>query len=365
VKLRSLFLVLIVGFFCLPFVSRGQEDDQSFEQMARSGDVKAQTVVGLRSTNLVQSFAWLSLAARNGNETATRFLPIVQSKMYQKQIEEEGYPLAGKLYREIYEENRTAARQKAEREIEINQTTMVQKARQEKLIIDVGFNVPDSAVVAALNGDAIAQDTVAGWSSDWVHQYAWYSLAAAQGNEHAAKFRAQVLRSLSPQIEKGEQLIRKLEIEIKQNQTAAMQKAEQKKAAALQKAEQEKKVERALAESVGVIEKQEQAAALQREEQAAIEQQKEKKIAQGGLVTMILAVCAVLYALYLARHWLKLYWGIMVVALIILLVIIGNCTKEKAPPLSEQERYELGAKRIRELEQKFGKEYADEYIRKH
>ena len=137
-------------------------------------------------------------------------------------------------------------------------------------------------------------------------------------------------------------------------------------------AEQEKEAARALDERVKEAERQEKAAALQREEQAAIQQQqlelqqqKERKAAQGLLVIKIFAVCAVFYALYLGRHWLKQNWLLAVIALIILLAIISSCIKEEEPQLSEQEMYERGVRRTSELYQKFGKEYVDEYIRKH
>jgi hypothetical protein len=259
-------------------VTREQEDVQPFVQAALDGDEEAQIVVGYNCADLTQSYAWLWVVSHGTNEaskTAAKALSI-RNERYQGHIKE-GEQLAEKLYKERQEieQNRTAARQKAKQEIEQNQTLMVQKARQEKFIIGVGFTVPDSAVVAALNGNANAQDIVAGWSSDWVHQYAWYSLAAAQGNEHAARFRAQVLRSLSPQIEKGEQLILKLEQEIKQNQAVAMQRAEQDKAQeeahALQKAEQKKKIELAFAEIASEVEKefdrQEKGKALAREKE--------------------------------------------------------------------------------------------------
>lgn len=346
-KLRSLFLVLIIGFFCRPFVGCGQEDVRSFERMALSGDVKAQTVMGLRCTDLVKSYAWLSVASMRGEKSAFEIRSIVQKNMHQQidmslQIKKGECPSPSLLLRsnEMYQKQINEGEQlakKLDQEIRGNQIAVLQKARQEKFVIGGDSQAPD--LQKALNGDAKSQTLIGNWFSDGVQGYAWLSLAADQGEETAVKPLSIYQKNLSPkQIEEAKKLAQKIDQEIKRNQLMTLPKEEvervlaeeigkrveqEKEAAralaerareverqtALQKAEQAKEATRALAERAKEIEKQEQAAALQREEQAAIQrqqmeiqQQKERKAAQGLLVAKILAVCVALYAIYLGRR---------------------------------------------------------------
>jgi len=413
-KFKGLIVFLVAGAFCFPFVSRGQEvnQDQVLERMALSGDVKAQTVMGLRCTDLVKSYAWLSVASMRGEKSAFKLRSIVEKNMRQQidmslQIKKGEYPSPSLLLRsdEMYQKQSNEGEQlakKLDREIRENQIAVLRKAEQEKFI-GRGKDSLASDVQKALNGDAKAQALVGIWSpSDEVQNYAWLSLAADQGEETAVKSLSIYQKQLSPKkIEEAIKLAQEIDQEIKRNQLVTLPKEEvervlaeeigkrveqEKEAAralaerareverqtALQKAEQAKEATRALAERAKEIEKQEQAAALQREEQAAIQrqqmeiqQQKEERSAQVLLVTKILAVCVALYAIYLGRKWLKQNWLLAVIALIILLVIIGSCVKEEEPQLSEQEKYERGVRRTMELYQKFGKENVDEYIRKH
>ncbi|MFA6173606.1 MAG: hypothetical protein WC701_07935 [Kiritimatiellales bacterium] len=363
-KLQRLLVLFIVGSFCLPFVSRGQEDDRSFERMALTGDVKAQTVMGLRCTDLVKSYAWFSIASMRGEKSAFELRSIIQKNMRQQidmslQIKKGEDPSlllrSDEMYQKQINEGEQLAK-KLDQEIRANQIAVLRKAEQEKFV-GRGKDSLASDVQKALNGDAKAQALVGTWSpSDEVQKYAWLSLAADQGEETAVKPLSIYQKNLTPkQIEEAKKLTQKIDQEIKRNQlvtlpkevvervlaeeivkreqTATLQRAEQEREAAralaertregerlaaLQRAEQEKEAVRVLAERAREVKKQEREVTEQAQQ---IEMQKKnERIVEwwSGIITIFI-LCAVSYAAYRMRRS-KIGWGSVIV------LFLGICS---------------------------------------
>lgn len=330
-KSKGLLVILVAGFIGFSFLSYGQDNDQLLERMALNGDVKAQFIMGLRCTNSVQSYAWLNVAANQEGDLQAeifKFRSEVRKEMSSAEAD------AGQALSRTLEDK-----------IRQNQESVLRKAAQDNLTdIRAGDVYWAPYVQKALSGDAKAQCEV-GRHSFHEYAYAWYSLAADQGEKSAIEYHLPIARNyLSPEkLEKARELVQKIKQEIERNQLLskedvdqALEQAKEKyverereaarvlaeqakqvaRQAAIERAEQAKEAERALAERNRAIAEQERITALQRAEQerlailqreraGAIQQQEEKAAAQRRFIITLFASCGVLCAIYFGRMYVK------------------------------------------------------------
>ena len=171
-KLKSLRVVL-VGLFCLPFMSFGQDDITALRKKAEQGDADAQFNLGLRYVsgegvpkNHKEAVKWYRLSAEQGFAKAQCNLGVCYAK--------------GK---DVPQDNKEAVRW--------------YRLSAEQGDVNAQYNLG----VRYYEGKGVPRD--------YVQAYAWLSMAMAQGEEKAKSDRADIIKKMSTaQIEEGQRLSR-------------------------------------------------------------------------------------------------------------------------------------------------------------
>ena len=166
-------------------------------QAAEQGNAKGQAYLGSMYSqgwgvprDYVKAYAWLNLAAVQGNENAANIKDLLRQRMNVEQVAE-----AHKLDAELRENVRSQPLRPAEAQEYIDRIRKTAEQGDTEAQFHLG--------VMYANGGGVPQD--------FVKAYAWYILAAAQGNEEASELEDSLRENMTAeQVAEAEKLAAEL-----------------------------------------------------------------------------------------------------------------------------------------------------------